>query len=192
MKVKKVFGTEIVHVDQYSLIAHVNEVPQEKVQEEKQTLKEQWEKKNFIDPRLYKGYNVKRGLSDPSELQKLEMLMKKADVSAIKSCVKLLKEGKSICMFPEGTRSKTEDMLPFKKGSFRIAEKANAKVVPVGILNTDEVFEKHLPRITSGTIYISYGKPIDLPNMSKEERNQIHSVAQSAVQEILDKLKADI
>ena len=65
-------------------------------------------------------------------------------------------------------------------------------MVPVGIVNSDEVFEKQFPRIKSGTVYIHYGKPIDLPNMTKEEKAVIHETAQQAVQEILDKIKADI
>ena len=95
-------------------------------------------------------------------------------------------------IMPEGTRCKTEDMLPFKKGSFKIADKANARVLPVGILNSDKVFENQFPRIKSGTIYIHYGKPIDLPNMDKEEKKIINTIAQERVQEILDKLKADV
>lgn len=122
----------------------------------------------------------------------LDRQNRRASVQTILETIENIKNGQSMFIMPEGTRSKSEDMLPFKKGSFRVAEKANVKVVPVGILNADEVFEKHLPRITSGTLYISYGKPIDLPNMSKEEREQIHTIAQSAVQEILDKIKADI
>ncbi|MBE5934831.1 MAG: 1-acyl-sn-glycerol-3-phosphate acyltransferase [Lachnospiraceae bacterium] len=117
---------------------------------------------------------------------------KRASMKTILDAIENVKSGQSMFIMPEGTRSKTPDMLPFKKGSFKIADKANAKVVPVGIVNSDEVFEKHFPRITSGTIYVHYGKPIDLPNMTKEERGNVHIVAQQAVQEILDKIKADI
>ncbi len=117
---------------------------------------------------------------------------RKSNVKLVLDAVENLKTGQSMFIMPEGTRSKTPDMQPFKKGSFRIAERAGVKVVPVGILNADEVFEKHFPRMSSGTICIGYGKPIDVPNMSKEEREQIHTISQAAVQEILDKLKADI
>jgi 1-acyl-sn-glycerol-3-phosphate acyltransferase len=68
---------------------------------------------------------------------------RKSNVKLVLNAVENLKSGQSMFIMPEGTRSKTEDMQPFKKGSFRIAERAGVKVVPVGILNADEVFEKH-------------------------------------------------
>ena len=117
---------------------------------------------------------------------------KRASMQTIIQAIENIKNGQSMFIMPEGTRNKTPDLLPFKKGSFKIAEKANVKIVPVGIVNSDDVFEKQFPRIKSGTIYVHYGKPIDLPNMDKEQKKEINVIAQDRVQEILDKIKADI
>ena len=103
--------------------------------------------------------------------------------------IKKVKKGYSMFIMPEGSRSKTYEMLPFKKGSFKIAEKANCRIVPVAIANSAEVFEKQFPRIKSNTIIIEYGKPIDLPSMDNEERKKIDVITRQAIQEMLDKIK---
>jgi 1-acyl-sn-glycerol-3-phosphate acyltransferase len=117
---------------------------------------------------------------------------KRASMQTIIDAINNVKNGISMVIMPEGTRSKTVELLPFKKGSFKIAEKGNVKVVPVGIVGSGEVFEDHFPKITSGTIYVHYGEPIDVPNMDKEGLKNIHVTTQTAVQEILDKIRADI
>lgn len=115
---------------------------------------------------------------------------KKEGLKTILQAIDNVKNGISMFIMPEGTRSKTDEMLPFKKASFRIAEKANCKVVPVAILNSANVFENQFPRIKSGTIIVEYGEPIDLPNMDKEEKKDIAGIAQKAIQEMLDKNRA--
>lgn len=84
--------------------------------------------------------------------------------------IELVKEGTSIFIFPEGTRSKTDDLLPFKEGSLKIAEKTGCPVVPVAITNTEKVFEDQFPRIRKTHVIIEFGEPIDLKSLDKETR----------------------
>lgn len=77
---------------------------------------------------------------------------KKNDLGAIKTCVKLLKEGKSICMFPEGTRSK-DGTMNFKTGVSMIAHSAKVPVIPVGIVAEDNFKFR-------SKVHIVYGEPI--------------------------------
>src|SRR5205814_5115964 len=58
---------------------------------------------------------------------------KEAGMRAIDSAAASLRSGNSFLVFPEGTRSPTDEMLPFKKGAFVMAIKAQAPVVPVAI-----------------------------------------------------------
>ena len=115
---------------------------------------------------------------------------KKEGLKTILQAIENVKNGTSMFIMPEGTRSKTDEMLPFKKASFKIAEKANCKIIPVAISNSAEVFEKQFPRVKSGTIIVEYGEAIDLPNMDREERKNIAEIAQKSIQEMLDKNKA--
>jgi 1-acyl-sn-glycerol-3-phosphate acyltransferase len=58
---------------------------------------------------------------------------KESAMRSIEAGANALRAGQSFLIFPEGTRSKTDQMLPFKKGGFRMAIKAGAPVVPVAI-----------------------------------------------------------
>lgn len=84
-----------------------------------------------------------------------------------------VKHGISIWIFPEGTRNEHEDyleLLPFKEGSLKIAEKSGCPVIPVAITGTAEIFEKHLPLIRPSHVTIEYGEPINLKNLSPEQK----------------------
>lgn len=58
-----------------------------------------------------------------------------------------IKKGISIVIFPEGTTSHTLDLLPFKEGSFKFAEKTGCKIIPMVQNNTRACFENQFPRI---------------------------------------------
>lgn len=68
-------------------------------------------------------------------------------------------------IFPEGTRSLTGKLLPFKSGCFRIACELSAQVVPVAVVGTDKVLppKKRLPTLNQ-RLHIRIGKPIDTRN----------------------------
>ncbi len=87
--------------------------------------------------------------------------------------IEKVKNGVSIWIFPEGTRNPNEDiteLLPFKEGSLKIAEKSGCPVVPVAMTGTAEVLEKHFPFITPSHITIYYGKPFYVKELEAEDR----------------------
>ena len=95
-------------------------------------------------------------------------------MKVIKRSAKNIQDGISMAIFPEGTRNKTnEDMLPFHKGSFKIAEMAKCKIVPVVLNNTPEIFENHAPRLKSVHVVVEYLPPVDVQTMAKEERKTL-------------------
>ena len=63
--------------------------------------------------------------------------------------VDYVKDGISITIFPEGTRSEGDGLLPFKEGSLKIAEKTGCKIIPMVQNNTECCFEKQKPRVPS-------------------------------------------
>lgn len=79
------------------------------------------------------------------------------DVKALMNIVRLLKEGKNMVIFPEGTRNKTgtTELLPFKGGSVVLAMKTKRKVLPVIIYKKAKFLRKN---------YMIIGKPFDLNN----------------------------
>ncbi|MCG5051579.1 MAG: 1-acyl-sn-glycerol-3-phosphate acyltransferase [Myxococcales bacterium] len=61
----------------------------------------------------------------------------------LEACRALLAQGSSVMMFPEGTRSETPELRPFKTGAFALARTANVPVLPIAILGTREALAKH-------------------------------------------------
>lgn len=115
----------------------------------------------------------------------------KKGLKTILTGVEKVKSGISICIFPEGTRNKTNDtFLPFKDGSFKIAEKANAPIVPITINNSAAIFEDHLPKMKKAHVVIEYGKPIRMSELSKEDKKSIGVYVQDIIKTTYEKNKA--
>ncbi len=81
------------------------------------------------------------------------------DIEAMKRCLKVLKNGELLGIFPEGTRKGMEKNLKAKNGAAFMAIKSKTKVIPVGIHGTFKPF---------GKVYVNYGEPIDLSGYTKE------------------------
>ncbi len=96
-----------------------------------------------------------------------------------------INSGRSVFIAPEGTRSKTLEMNPFKEGSFKMATKTGCPIVPVAISGTDDVFENSKPFVKKATIVIEYGKPIYLSELTDEEKKTIGAYTREKVGEML-------
>ena len=104
-----------------------------------------------------------------------------------------VKNGISMCIFPEGTRNKTDDlMLPFKEGSFKIAEKSGCPIIPMAITNSADVLEAHMPRVKKTHVIVEYGKPIYPNKLDKEQKKKIGAYCQNVIAEMLEKNKVMI
>ena len=95
------------------------------------------------------------------------------------------KNGISICIFPEGTRNKTQDtFLPFHEGSFKIAEKAKCSHYPHDYCEIPLRYLKIIFRkIKKATVVIEYGKPIYPKELDKETRKSMGTYVQNIISE---------
>lgn len=108
----------------------------------------------------------------------------KAGMQTILAAIDLMKNGKSICIFPEGSRSKEEGtFLPFHEGSFKIAAKADCPIIPMTIVNSAAVFENQFPKIRKAHVVIEYGKPIYVKELPKEQQKQLAPYVQNIIME---------
>lgn len=82
----------------------------------------------------------------------------KSDRAALKKSVEILEDGNTLVIFPEGTRSKTDELGEFQEGASFIAMKANAIIVPTAI--TGQYNRKD-------GVTVTYGKPIDVPSLAE-------------------------
>ena len=109
----------------------------------------------------------------------------RAGMQMILTCIDNIKAGYSMYIAPEGTRSQGDELLPFKEGSFKPAEKTGCLVIPVAISGTDDLLENHFPWIHKAATVIEYGKPIDPNALSKEERKKMGAYARDVITEML-------
>ncbi len=106
----------------------------------------------------------------------------KAGLKSILNAIDKIKAGISICIFPEGTRNKTDQMfLEFHDGSLKIAEKSGCPIVPVSINNAGAIFEDHMPKIKKAHVVIEYGKPIYTRDLSKEDKRRLSAMVQEVI-----------
>lgn len=106
--------------------------------------------------------------------------------------VEEVKNGISICIFPEGTRNKVPDtFLPFHEGSFKIADKGGVPVIPMTIVNSASAFEDHLPKVKKTTVVIAFGEPIYLKELDKDIRKNLASYVSGVISDSYFALKEE-
>jgi 1-acyl-sn-glycerol-3-phosphate acyltransferase len=98
---------------------------------------------------------------------------KEAAMRSIEAGAQSIRAGNSFLIFPEGTRSRTADMLPFKKGGFIMAIKAQAPVVPVAVQGGRDSMRKGSWIVRPVTVSIRIGEPIETAGVRLEDRNAI-------------------
>lgn len=111
----------------------------------------------------------------------------KEGLKTILKGIDLVKSGHSIFIAPEGTRNQGKEMLPFKEGSFKIAEKSGCAIIPVAMTHTDDILEKHLPWIKKAHVTIEFAEPIYIKELPAEQRRHLAPYVQSIVKQMLEK-----
>lgn len=110
-------------------------------------------------------------------------------LKTILKAIDYIEEGISICIFPEGTRNKGEElsMLPFKDGAFKIATRTNCAIIPISLNNTSAIFENQMPRIKKAHVIMEYGTPIYPNDLDKEDKKRIGAYVQNIIQTTIEK-----
>lgn len=110
-------------------------------------------------------------------------------LKSVLQAIDYVKSGVSICIFPEGTRNRGEElsMMPFKGGSLKIAEKSGCAIIPMSINNTNNIFEAHIPKIKKTHVIIEYGKPIYPKTLDKDTRKHLEEHVRGIIQETINK-----
>lgn len=108
-------------------------------------------------------------------------------VEALNKAAENIENGHSMVIFPEGTRSKDGKIAEFKGGAFRIAKKSGAKIVPVCIDGTRDVYENNGNRVVPGTVYVDILEPIDYSSLSKEEAKFVGDTVRQKIVDVMEK-----
>ncbi|MBE5932071.1 MAG: 1-acyl-sn-glycerol-3-phosphate acyltransferase [Lachnospiraceae bacterium] len=100
----------------------------------------------------------------------------------------LLKQGHSMILFPEGTRSQQDGMLPFKEGGYKMAEKAKCPIVPFAITGSDLLLESRPKkgRFKKVNVTIEFAKPIYPTQMAPKDRKAMYAQIPDIIQGMKD------
>jgi 1-acyl-sn-glycerol-3-phosphate acyltransferase len=101
----------------------------------------------------------------------------RANAAAARRSIDRAKErirgGESVLIFPEGTRSRDGQMLPFKKGGFHLAIDAGAPIVPVSIQGSREAMPAGTMLVRGGHVTVKIGAPIETAGLSEADRDAL-------------------
>ncbi|NTU96412.1 MAG: 1-acyl-sn-glycerol-3-phosphate acyltransferase [Chlorobiaceae bacterium] len=90
-------------------------------------------------------------------------------LKSLLDAAEVLKKGRSVHIFPEGTRSATGELLPFKRGAFLVAQKGGKPVLPITIIGTNLITPKKSLKINGGKIRLVISPPLDPSTFSSVE-----------------------
>jgi 1-acyl-sn-glycerol-3-phosphate acyltransferase len=101
-------------------------------------------------------------------------------VKAMNNAAERIRDGMSVVIFPEGSRSPDGSIQPFKKGGFTLAIKSKVPIVPVAITGSAEIIPKGKMRVRPGSITIRVDRPVETKGCTLKDRgalmDQLHHI----------------
>ncbi|MCA9617696.1 MAG: 1-acyl-sn-glycerol-3-phosphate acyltransferase [Myxococcales bacterium] len=104
---------------------------------------------------------------------------------AMAHCREHLERGMPVMIFPEGTRSKTGELLPFKDGAFRLAIETGADILPIGVAGTKTALPKHSWRFGFSQGLVAVGEPIATEGMTLDDLPALKDRARARIEALL-------
>lgn len=90
-------------------------------------------------------------------------------VESMQQAGQKIRDGLSVVIFPEGSRSHGAELTPFKRGAFMLAVEAGVPIVPLTILNAHDIFNEKTGLARPGVIELVFGEPISLDGMGRKD-----------------------
>jgi 1-acyl-sn-glycerol-3-phosphate acyltransferase len=155
---------------------------------------------NVDPPVLFRALHRRLHILYKAELSKLPILgtvmqvggfipvpreQKDAAMVAIDQAAASIRSGNSFLIFPEGTRSRTAELLPFKKGGFIMAIKAQAPIVPVAISGGRDAMRRGSAIVRPVKVEVRIGEPMPTKGMSVDDRDELIAVVRERIEALL-------
>jgi 1-acyl-sn-glycerol-3-phosphate acyltransferase len=98
---------------------------------------------------------------------------RKSAIESLNKAVNIIRNGVSVVIFPEGTRSNTDNIQPFKKGGFFLAVDSGVPIVPIVIHGTGRIMPKKKMLIKPGHVTLEIGKPINSSDYTRKTKDDL-------------------
>jgi 1-acyl-sn-glycerol-3-phosphate acyltransferase len=109
---------------------------------------------------------------------------------SLEGCREVLRKKVSVLIFPEGTRSRTEDLLPFRHGAFRLAIEEGVDILPVGLSGTRHALPKGSWRIHPARAHVLVGAPVSTAGLSPDDAPALAERVQGIVEDLRRQARA--
>jgi 1-acyl-sn-glycerol-3-phosphate acyltransferase len=116
----------------------------------------------------------------------IERANRERAMASIRRGAASLRAGNSFLTFPEGTRSRTGEMLPFKKGGFIMAIEAQAPIVPVAVQGGRAAMRKGSAVVRPVRVSVRIGEPIPTRGLTLSDREALIERVRHAIRALLD------
>jgi 1-acyl-sn-glycerol-3-phosphate acyltransferase len=107
---------------------------------------------------------------------------REASMASIERASSSIRDGNSFLIFPEGTRSKTAELLPFKKGGFIMAIKAQAPIVPVAVSGGREAMKRGSWFVRPVMVDVRIGEPVETTGYTLDDRDDLIEVVRARIE----------
>ena len=104
-----------------------------------------------------------------------------SSLDAIAQCRDRLSKKVSVMIFPEGTRSRDKEMLPFKDGAFRLAVESGAPLLPIAVAGTRHAMAKGSFRFQPARALATVLEPIDTTGMTYSDIPRLKQIARERI-----------
>lgn len=111
-------------------------------------------------------------------------------VEALVRCREVLKKNVSVMIFPEGTRSTTDEMLPFKDGAFRLAIDAKVPILPLALSGTGPALRKNDWRLGRSVAEVRVLEPVETAGLTTKDVPALREKVRAMIEEARRELRA--
>jgi len=109
----------------------------------------------------------------------------RAAAKSLDEAALLIKNGKTVLIFPEGTVSEDKKIKRFKKGGFSLALKSGIEILPLSLKGTSDIWPVDSnTTFNKGTVTVNIGKPISIKNYSPTQLNELTNDVQTEIERL--------
>jgi 1-acyl-sn-glycerol-3-phosphate acyltransferase len=160
---------------------------------------------NVDPPVLFQALHKRLHVLFKAELKKLPILgpvmvaggfvpvereRREASMASIDRAAESIRAGNTFLIFPEGTRSKTSELLPFKKGGFIMAIKAQAPIIPVAVSGGRAAMQKGSWFVRPVMVDVRIGEPVETAGYALDDRDELIEIVRARIEGLLREIRS--